>query len=214
MYKLNDFHNGKAYITSEKGQTICINTNGEKLFELPLGVKCHSFLECGLILVRNQKNKFTLMNEEGKFLTDFIYDWHILINSNPNIVKKGIKYGYLDLNTGKEILPCIYLNDYISFNEGIACVHKDFKYGGVNCNNETVIPFEYAFLSYAGNELFKADKFDDEEGYIDNKGNEIIQFGKFKNCSNFNSGLAKVTVISTQEEVYINPKGEILQIKV
>ena len=82
-YELNNFKNQKAFIhfdgvingKFDYGPRICINTKGEKLFELPnRDMLVNEFEDEDVAFVIDKKGKYALMNNKGKFLTDFIYN--------------------------------------------------------------------------------------------------------------------------------------------
>lgn len=61
-------------------------------------------------------------------------------------IKKGNKYGLLNLESGQEEIPCEYgFPPYLS-KEGLAILWKDHKAGVVNLRNEVIIPFIYDYL--------------------------------------------------------------------
>ena len=117
-YDLGWFNNGKAFIHFDGrgkcnkftyGPRICINTKGEKLFELPdRDMIVNEFEDENVAFVSNNNNKKALMNDNGIFLTDFIYD-NIYGGSKEGLfeVQRDQKHGHIDLQ-GKEIIPCIY----------------------------------------------------------------------------------------------------------
>lgn len=78
----------------------------------------------------------------------------------------------------------IYLNDKkksnlnniknISFRDDLFIINSNEKYGVLNTDLETIIPFDYDFVE-KGQQLFLAKK-DNKMGYIDNKNNIVIPF--------------------------------------
>lgn len=121
----------------------------------------------------------------NKYEANTEYDYIEPDDTKYAIVKKDNCFGYLDLNTKKEILPCIYTYETISFNEGIACVCLNDKWGGVDYSNNTIIPCDYSSLCYGGNGLFVASK-EGKFGII-NKDNEIILEFKYDYIAPTNS---------------------------
>jgi len=98
------------------------------------------------ILVYEIKNKFGIINLNGKELTPAIYDF---IDDSDNLmpVKKDDKYGFID-NNGKLVIPFNY-EDAQLFYEGLAFVKKNGKYGYINQNGEVVIDFIYENYWYS-----------------------------------------------------------------
>ena len=113
-YDLSPFVNGKAFIhfdgvingKADYGARICINTKGEKLFELPdrdMIVNEFEDEDAAIVTDKNQLN--ALINNKGEFLTDFIYNCICLgIEEGLFEVKRGGKQGYIDIR-GREIIP-------------------------------------------------------------------------------------------------------------
>ena len=179
-YNLNNFLTGKAFIyfngvingKSDYGPRICINTKGEKLFELPdKNMMVNEFEDENVAFVSNNNNKKALMNDNGIFLTDFIYD-NIYGGSKEGLfeVQRDQKHGHIDLQ-GKEIIPCIY-DKCNYFSEGIAAECLNEKWGMIDYFNNTVIPFEYEYIGICKNNLISVKK-NRKWGFI-NKSNEVI----------------------------------------
>ena len=70
-----------------------------------------------------------------------LYDNAYSFSEGLALVKKAIKWGYVDKN-GKEVIPFSY-DDAYSFSEGLALVKKAIKWGYVDKNGKEVIPFSY-----------------------------------------------------------------------
>lgn len=98
------------------------------------------FTEEGIAVVKNEVGKSALINFDGKLLTDFLYDY---IDEYSHVIKRDNKFGYIDIKTGKEILPCIYDYELICFTDGLAAVTLNGKSGVVDDKNNIVIAFEY-----------------------------------------------------------------------
>lgn len=193
-YNLNNFKNGKAFIYQEKcinneiviGNRICIDIKGNKLFELPKSdMIVNEFENEDIAFVMNYDGKYALLNNQGKFLTDFIYDF-ISRNAEEGLfcVTRNSKQGYIDIN-GKEVIPCLYKcgND---FSEGIATVNLEDKWGMIDFFNNTVIPFNYDDLTICYNNTI-AVKRDNKWGLI-NKRNEILidfLYDELDNCPSY-----------------------------
>lgn len=197
-YKLNNFHNRKAFIQKIEeingkevvSNSICINTKGEKLFELPNSdMVCECFTEEDVATVKC-KEKYALMNNKGEFLTDFVYD-HIFRNYEGVFkVVRDEKHGFIDLQ-GKEIIPCMY-EDCGYFSEGVVSVCSNGKWGMVDYFNKTVIPFKYDKIAASHSNIISACK--NGKMRLINKSNEILvdfvyeviaYIGKHNACKNF-----------------------------
>ena len=179
-YELNNFKNNKAFIhfdgfkdgKADYGARICIDTKGNKLFELPdRDMIVNEFEDEDVAFVMKKNGLYALMNNKGEFLTDFIYQT-IYGGSEEGLfeVERNGKHGHIDIS-GKEIIPCIY-DEGNYFSEGIAGECLNGKWGMVDYFNNTVIPFEYEEICICKNNLINAKK-NGKYGLI-NKNNEVV----------------------------------------
>lgn len=180
-YDLSDFKNNKAFIhfdgktkdcKFDYGARICINTKGEKLFELPdRDMIVNEFEDEDVAFVMGKSGLYALMNNKGEFLTDFIYNG-IYCGSEEGLfeVQRNGKHGHIDIK-GKEVIPCIY-DEGNYFSEGVAGECLNGKWGIVDYFNNTIIPFEYEEICICKNNLINAKK-NGKYGFI-NKNNEVI----------------------------------------
>ena len=190
MYNLNDFKNGKAFIYQEKcidneiviNNRICIDTKGNKLFELPeVGMIVNEFEDEDVAVVTNYDCDNALLDNKGNFLTDFSYD--IMPSDFAEgffPVKKNGKYGFIDLK-GNEIIPCIYDFSY-SFSEGIVAVKLNDKWGMVDIFNNIIIPFEYENMYVCCNNTIPVQK--NGKWSVINKKNEVLIDFKYESIEN------------------------------
>lgn len=179
-YELNNFKNQKAFVhfdgvingKFDYGPRICINTKGEKLFELPnRNMIVNEFEREDVAFVQGENMLYALMNNKGEFLTDFIYN-RICGGSEEGFfeaIRNG-KHGHININ-GKEIITCKYDEGYY-FSEGISAECLNGKWGMIDCYNNAVIPFEYEDIGFCKNNLINAKK-NGKYGLI-NKFNEVI----------------------------------------
>ena len=179
-YELYKFNKNKAFIHFEGfinnefnyGPRICINTKGEKLFELPdRDMLVDEFEDEDIAFVVDYARKYAMLNSKGEFLTDFVYD--IFYGGSEEGLfeaKRNGKHGHVDIN-GKEVIPCIY-DDGCYFSEGVAAEYLNGKCGMVDYFNNTVIPFEYEEICICKNNLINAKK-NGKYGLI-NKNNEVV----------------------------------------
>ncbi len=179
-YELSNFRKGKAFIhfdgvingKADYGPRICINTKGEKLFELPdRDMIVNEFEDEDVAFVMDNQGKYALMNNKGEFLTEFIYNT-ICGGSEEGFfeVTRNGKHGQIDIN-GKEVVPCMY-DDGCYFSEGVAAEYLNGKCGMVDCFNRIIIPFEYEEICVCKNNLINAKK-NGKYGLI-NKNNEVV----------------------------------------
>lgn len=177
---LGTFKNGKAFIhfdgvvngKFDYGPRICINKNGEKLFELPdRDMFVCDYEDEDIAFVSDKNGLHALMDNKGIFLTNFIYT-NIYGGSEEGLweVKRGGKHGHIDI-TGNEVIPYIY-DDGGYFSEGVAAECLNGKWGMIDTRNETIIPFEYEGICICKNFLVNAKK-NGKYGLI-NKRNEVV----------------------------------------
>lgn len=87
---------------------------------------------------------------------------------------KSEHYGYV--RNGKLVVPCIYYRAN-GFTNGVATVaNQDKKWGVIDVNGNTIIPFEYDWMGISMNEGMIAAKKDGKYGYIDIFNNVLIPF--------------------------------------
>ena len=176
-YEFLPFVNNKAfiykdYVFDKNSHRICINSQGDVLFELPKGVKCFSYEDEDVLFASNEKGLYALIDNKGNNLTGYIYDV-ILGGMEEGFfeVKRDGKHGHIDI-CGNEVIPCIY-EDGAFFSEGIAPEKLNNKWGCIDSKNNIIIPFEYDFcgwfLEYELAEVRKNGK----SGFV-NSQNEII----------------------------------------
>lgn len=136
------------------------------------------------------------------------------------------KYGFLDLD-GNVVIPFIY-DDAGDFSEGLAPVYKQDGYmytvlgrvskhkcGYIDTKGYVIIPFKFQESYYAGmNEFHEGlavqgvsnnNKFGNRFGYIDKKGNWVVE-PKYDRAEDFSNGVASVAI--NDKYGYINQKGE------
>ena len=98
-------------------------------------------------------SKFGYFDEHGKVVIPVIYDYMERISNSGdepvNVVKKSDKYGYINLISGKLMIPVEYdrlsigsLNTDAQGN-GIAVALKKNKYGVLSTSGAVIVPFEF-----------------------------------------------------------------------
>lgn len=109
-YELLPFSNDKAfiykdYVFDKNSHHICINTQGEVLFELPKGVWCFIYEDEDVLFATNKDGLDALIDNKGNNLTGYIYDGiHSGIEEGFFEVKRENKHGHIDI-FGNEIIP-------------------------------------------------------------------------------------------------------------
>ena len=93
----------------------------------------------------------------------------------------------------------------LRFEEGLACVHLNGKYGFVNLNGEEIIPLIYDYADDFSEGLVLV-MIGNEYGFIDKEGKVVIPFTDYQWCEGFSEGLATFRVYGKYG--FINKKGE------
>lgn len=123
-------------------------------------------------------------------------------------------YGYID-TTGKEVIPLIY-NGARDFVNGFAVVtiydKKDnAKKGIVDKTGKLVVPVKYDEL-YGFSDGLCLFKLGSKQGFIDQRGNEVLSFSKYDHIGYFNHNRAAVS--RSAKYGYINRDGkEVIPLK-
>jgi hypothetical protein len=125
-------------------------------------------------------NKHYILNldfeEIGKGY-DLIYDWKNLLFT----VKKGTKYGLIDLNN-KVVLPCEYDSFWDESKNELGTLIKDKKYGVLTNKGIVVIPCKYDYLYFVDSNKIVAtlidpnDKNNRKVGLLDENNKLITPF--------------------------------------
>ena len=100
-----------------------------------------------------------------------IYGRSIDINNNRITASIDDKYGVIDLNTGKEIIPFKYDNIYLGPNNTYV-IKEDKKYKYVNASLEKILDKEYNMI-FAFDQVIVVND-DNKLIILDNKGNKLI----------------------------------------
>ncbi len=110
-----------------------------------------------------------------------------------------------------------------NFNEGVAVVKKDGKYGIIDNTGKLITPYEFdivgnepelekdSYLYYDENEFrdgLLSVKKNDEWAVIDKSGKIIVPYGKYDYIGSFNEGLAATK--KGDKWGYINKEGEVI----
>lgn len=99
------------------------------------------------------QNKMAILNSHNQFVTDFIYADRLTIPELGKYIQvskaaiseysyKNRLYGIIEYETGKEVIPCMY-EDLGKISEGVIYAKLKGKYGYIDINNKTIVPFEY-----------------------------------------------------------------------
>ncbi|MEG2958337.1 MAG: WG repeat-containing protein [Oscillospiraceae bacterium] len=220
----NIFHDGLLYakLGSKWG---AINKDGNVV--IPFLYSSFHGVEGNLVfatkkVVENGKTveRWGVINRAGGRVVDFIYEKvESGISENTIAIQKNGKWGYFDLNTGKELVTPKYkeLGRYGGFVNGFAAVCND-KWGYINRAGVEVVPLEYDDVGKGFHDgcavVAKRPNGgrDGGWGYIDTTGKPITEFNHIT-ANTFSEGLA---TLCNGQDYYsgafgaINTKGELV----
>lgn len=133
------------------------------------------------------------------------------IPDNEIMIKQNNLYGYkfmpFSIGTPRDTLhiPAIYDTIIPNNKKRIAIAKKSAKWGVVNYQNQTIIPFEYDTIQQQNN-LFILTR-NQTDAIADQTGNVIIPHGQYKILKIENNHLFKILLIDNQKEGYISSNG-------
>lgn len=140
----NNFYNGNESTFKQ---------NNYKIYNTP-GMYDEMLYYNNKIIVKNDNNKFGVIDTNFRVLIDFKYDTlEIVYNLKHLIYSRNGKLGLVDFS-GKEILTSEY--DEIRYSKhykqerDIFQVKKNGKWGIVNFENKTLVPSEYDSIKFLG----------------------------------------------------------------
>ncbi|MDY7395712.1 WG repeat-containing protein [Aureibaculum sp. 2210JD6-5] len=199
--------------TGEKKQSFVLNKKGEVMFKL--NAKNRSIIMADSLLIYedvvNEKKKQGLININGNVSLKAQYDELMFEYGKDDyvfVVNNG-KKGYIN-KKGEVIVPIIYDELGLGFNEGLLAASKNGKWGFIDKNNQVVIPFIYDDANGFYEELAFVKK-GDYYGYID-KNNKIKIPFRFHN-SKF-AFFAQSRCVFADKETgkygFINKKGKVI----
>ncbi len=146
-------------------------------------------------------------DESGVIVIEAEYDDVRNFSEGYAAVKKGGKWGYIDVYGDMVIEPQYTLSYTAFFQDSLVRVSEAGKYGFIDDKNNIVIPLEYAFAREFNQGLAPV-KMGDKWGYIDSNNNVVVDF-IYENAYAFrDDGLAVVRLDGA--EGFINTSGEYL----
>ena len=99
-------------------------------------------------------------------------------NGYVNVMNNSGKWGLMDLSSRQMVVD--YQYDYVgAYSEGVLNVCSYGKWGAVDLEGNTVIPFQYKYMGRFANGRAFAINSDDICVVLDTKGNEIAQFDRY-----------------------------------
>ncbi|MDN0080897.1 WG repeat-containing protein [Bacteroides gallinaceum] len=164
---LDKYPQGEAYEYENLGNCVWCNLEGKVLTSLEV---VNSFAS---LVVKNEKGKLGVINQNGKLIVDFIYD---TVEPCTNdvfavsvITEKGTSYSVINSN-GNTILPS--KNEAYEFSDGFFYEQKDEKTKWYSITGKLVFEGEAIPLSSDYIAVSKNKKW----GVIDKKGTKVINF--------------------------------------
>lgn len=134
--------------------------------------------------------------------------------NSASLITKGV----ITARNGVVLSPKLYDYDWsetdyfrdihdntLRYEEGLACVHLNDKYGFADLNGEEVISLIYDYADDFSEGLALV-MIGDEYGFIDKEGKVVIPFNNYEWCEAFSEGLASFSVFGKYG--FINKKGE------
>ena len=101
-----------------------------------------------------------------------------------------------------------YYDEARSFENGLAAVKKNGKWGFIDKTGKEVIPMQYSDVGYFNEGLVPVE-LGEQWGFFDNKGQEVIPVKlQYDNVWSFREGLAKVCKIGNFECGFIDKTGQ------
>ncbi len=169
---------------------------------------CYSFSD-GLAKVRKD-GTIAFIDKTGKIVIPFEKYF------DAGYFKDGVTWArgeggyYIIDKTGKEIsLAHIKIDDYYGirdFNEGIAIVKKDEKYGAIDAAGKLVLPIEYSYLSdFSEGLAVVQEKPSEKFGFIDKTGKIVIS-PSYTSAETFKNRIAYVQKEDTRMFIDKNNK--------
>ena len=200
------FKNGIGTMTNYKGITTFIDDRGNEIFKMKLDTIREHYTEGGLAtIIKNQK--FGLLNKEGEFVVDPIYDYIGYYGEGLYPFEKDNKRGYMNIK-GEIVseLNCKFCGTFDSDRARV--ITNDNKNVFINKKLEVVIDKDYVYYSDFKEGLAVIGKnIKDGEcryGCIDIYGNEVVKPILFY-CYDFSDGMA---IVETKEKyAYIDKNG-------
>ncbi|UYZ11575.1 WG repeat-containing protein [Brevibacillus sp. WF146] len=120
------------------------------------------------------------------------------------------KYGYID-KTGKTVIPPAFdsrnqTGDYATdFSDGLALVRVGYRFGYIDKTGKMVIPAQFDAADPFSEGLARV-RIKGKDGFIDKTGTFVIP-PQFSNARSFQDGLALVTADGSNDQTYIDKRG-------
>jgi GLPGLI family protein len=201
---INPFQGNQAVATNEDYQYGTIDVDGKEV--IPFEYDYLQYNENENNFCFQIDGLYGLLDNTGKVILPHQYEYLAPFSNGYAVFTRESKNGLID-NKGREVVPAefdfIMENSdrhFITVNEAM-----EYKLYSIATKNPTSESYEMISLSGEPN-LYLAFK-NDRYGYINEEGKTIIPF-KYMSASTFDDGIAGVIEADTEEQYWINPKGE------
>lgn len=166
------YSEGLAYATNPQlGKIYYLDKLGNEVFSL--NAKEGSRCKDGLISVKDNYNKYYLINKTGKEISEKRWDGIGGFSDGLALVKENLKWGFIDTQ-GNTVIDTKY-DEASSFTKATAIVKQNGKFFLINKKGEPVNGINYDAAGNPDNGTFPVQK-NNLTGLIDSKGNIIIDF--------------------------------------
>ena len=165
----------------------------------------------GLAMAQDKETKkWGFVDRRGKEVIPCIWRNVGILNDYavPVVDDKTHLVGYMDVR-GKMISPCIW-EDGWQFNEGMAKVKSNGKFGMINQIGELVIPCEWKAMGFCSESLIPVKNDEGKCGFMNVWTKNIDIDFQWKEASMFSEGLAAVQSFENDRLGYINKQGEVV----
>lgn len=142
-------------------------------------------------IVACRKSGWGYLNEKGKEVIPFIYDYATSFSEGLAKVRKYEKAGFIDVN-GNVVIPLTYmLSEYVgSFHDGLALFRRHDKYGYINKRGRVAIATIYENANSYSEGLASVCK-NNKWGFINSSGRPILPF-IYDDAKKFKDGICPV----------------------
>ncbi len=166
------YSEGLAYANNTQlGKIYYLDKTGNEVISLSAkeGTRCVG----GIIAVKDNYNKYYLINKTGKQVNEKKWDEIGTFSDGLALVKDNSKWGFIDAQ-GNKVIDTKY-DIASSFTKGAAIVKLNNKFFLINKKGEPVNDNKYDAAGTPDNGTFPVQK-DNMTGLIDSKGNVLIDF--------------------------------------
>lgn len=190
-----DFENDRS-IVQQKGLFGLINTAGNVILKPEhLRLEYLKGAENTYLSYETKKEKFGLINQDGKNITSISYDKIFQFSDGLARVMQNGKYGYIDENDKIIIAP--QFDNALDFSEGFAAVMIKNRWGYIDkTGTQRILP---TYITAGNFKDYLAPVFKDgKNNYISQEEKILISF-PFNRCNEFSNGYA---IVLSQDNRY------------